>query len=187
MGATRLLRPIRRMDPEVELRREMLREAERVLDHEVAAIEQLDQKTSHALTLTISGFSLLVLLATLSPTDPTTASLLLLGAGGAANALAALLLTKEYHLEPDAGVHVGPDPAWLRAAADVGVQEMEYLDLVLLGFAEYHRHNAVHGGDEGEAPPCRARPPAGRRAVRRGGAARRGENLIIAGGDIRCS
>ena len=78
--------PSSRMATDLELarRQAMLQDAQRVVDHQVTAIEQLDNKTSHALTVAVSGFTLLVLLAALTP-RATVAFLLLLVAAGAVN------------------------------------------------------------------------------------------------------
>jgi hypothetical protein len=122
--------------------REMLREAERVIDHEVRAIEELDKKTAQALTLSLSGLSLFVLLGGFVGPKASPAFLALFMVAGVLNAGAVYLLVKSYHgPESRAEVNVGPSPVWM--AEKLGTQEGlgDHYAAVLFGYAEYHIHN----------------------------------------------
>src|ERR1051325_3389938 len=126
----------------------MLREAERVLDHEVQAIEQLDAKTSQALTLAISGITLLVVLGTLAGTNVSRSFLALLALAGLANAAAVHALIRAYHSLPSrAEVSVGPSPAWLADALTVARSLREPMDSFLLGYRDYHSNNQAFIAD----------------------------------------
>ena len=128
-------------DLELTRRQAMLQDAQRVVDHQVAAIEQLDNKTSQALTVAVSGFSLVVLLGALAP-RASVEFLLLLVAAAAVNGLAVLRLLRAYHgMGADGDVSVGPSPAWIATALAERTSHHEYLEAVLLGYARYAQSN----------------------------------------------
>jgi hypothetical protein len=133
---------------DLDMRREMLREAERVIDHEVQAIEQLDAKTSHALTLAISGITLLVALGTLAGANVSRSFLVVLALAGVANGAAVHALIRAYHgLRSRGEVSVGPSPVWLADGLTVERSLREHLDSVLLGYRDYHLHNQAFMSD----------------------------------------
>lgn len=125
----------------------MLREAERVIDHQVRALEELDDKSEQMITVTIAalagGVAMGLLLAQESLGLSSPAATLSLGLAGALNLLALGMFLFAYlggtaHTE----VEVGPSIRWLvEKSNDETWDEPTHLVSAISGFTEYDRHN----------------------------------------------
>lgn len=126
---------------------EMVRESERVIDHQVRAIEEVDRKAAHLTTSAQAALGGGVLLATFVAADvPGRVDLLFLAAFSTGGILNVLSLT---HLfgpvrgrERVERIGVGPDPEWVASKSrqtdwDLGV----HLLSVLEGLSRYAATN----------------------------------------------
>lgn len=136
-------------DANDDLLREMLREAERDIDHQIRAIEEEDDKTEQSLALAVAVLAGALALASLvAGQGRIDRPFLLATAGGAAlNILALLRLLDAYAgLRQTRSVHVGPRLDWLaEKVRDSGWGFADHLSSLIADYANYHAHNAeVH-------------------------------------------
>lgn len=100
----------------------MLREQERVIDHQVRAIEELDDKSEHMLRLSIAALAGALTLASFllrGPDQVPPLVLLPFGSAAALNLCALVFLVDAYvGFRHHAEAHVGSDPAWVAERAE---------------------------------------------------------------------
>jgi hypothetical protein len=105
-------------DPDLPLLRESLREAERVLDHQMGALQEVDYKAEQvlAVTLATTGGGLAFFAYASAKVDPgrSFGFVLVFAVGFAANVLAAAAFLSGYlgFVNPTV-VQAGPAPAWI--------------------------------------------------------------------------
>lgn len=114
----------------------MLREQERVIDHQVRAIEELDDKSEHMLRLSIAALAGALTLASFllrGPGQVPPLVLLPFGSAAALNLCALVFLVDAYvGFRHHAEAHVGSDPAWVaeRAGDPAWTLEQHMLTLI---------------------------------------------------------
>lgn len=126
----------------------LVRQSERAIDHQVRALEELDDKIERMMTIAVSAIGVALALATVVFQAPTLApgpafegSLL---AGIVLNLAALLSLYDGYvGLLRRIEFHVGPRPdTWNRRLKDASWNEEAFLRGMLASSAEYFRFNA---------------------------------------------
>lgn len=157
MGQSRGPVPDETLSPPADLQ-EMLREQERVIDHQVRAIEELDDKSEHMIRLSMAALAGGVGLASLLPraTEVTPLiALLPLGIAAGLNLAARIAFVDAYvGFREHAEAHIGPDPSWVarKAQADDWTLERHLLALI----ADHEGYSA-HNGEVMEHTAARRR------------------------------
>lgn len=128
--------------------REMLREQERVIDHQVHALEDHDQKSEHMIKVCIAALAGGVTLATILLRGPHDVSLVTLApfSGAAILNLASLVLFVDAYVgfRRQAEAHIGPDPAWIAQKADDAEWTLEeHLLSIIADHPRYSDHNLL--------------------------------------------
>jgi hypothetical protein len=134
-------------DPDLPLLRESLREAERVLDHQMEALQEVDDKAEQvlAVTLATTGGGLAFFAYASAKVDPgrSFGFILVFAVGFAANVLAAAAFLSGYlgFVNPTV-VQAGPAPAWIaQRTTDPSWSERDHLRSVIAGHARYFANN----------------------------------------------
>lgn len=132
----------------VGLLREAVREAERVVEIQARAMEELDDKSEHLVNLAVAAMAGSVTLALFALTNanawPWVAPMAPLLVGSAYNVAALWRFLAAYNARHarDASVEVGPDLKWVEGRLDQprwGLRE--HLRHVVAGYAAYQRAN----------------------------------------------
>lgn len=127
--------------------RELCRQAERAIDHQAQAMEQLDGKTQQTMGLAMGalagGIAILTFVSDAIPGRVGALFVSLVALGGAANLAPLFFLTSSYvGFRTHADLAVGPDPAWLLEKATQPQWSAEELALSLLaaypGYAAFN-------------------------------------------------
>lgn len=126
--------------------REMLREQERVIDHQVRALEELDDKSEHMIRLSMAalaggvGLASVVLRAT---TSPSVLLLVPLVIAAGLNCWGLAVFVDAYvGLTRHRDAHVGPNPSWVaRKALEDSWTLEEHLLAVVTNHERYNAHN----------------------------------------------
>lgn len=132
----------------VALLGEMLREAERAIDHQVHAVERLDSKSQQLLNLGVAALAGGLAIATLTTQipDKATGTLLLFALllAGLLNILALLFFFEAYvGLRHHPELHVGPQLEWLKAKSlDPYWRPIDHFTSILGDYARYYSWNA---------------------------------------------
>lgn len=126
--------------------KEMMREQERVIEHQVHALEELDDKSEHMIRLAVAALAGAVALASLLLRGPDAIpghSLLPLGVGAALNIAAMVLFVDAYvGFRRHSEAYVGPDPRWVaQRAVDPGWNLEKHLVALIEDQPAYFDHN----------------------------------------------
>lgn len=130
--------------PGDDVLREMLRELERILDQQLRAVEEQDDRAEQAVTVAIAtlggGLGLASVVAGVVPTDPM--FLLLLGVAASVN-LGALHHFLRAYLGIPKALQIGPQPAWVRSKARDPAWTMgDHLQSLVENLPDYCHGNA---------------------------------------------
>lgn len=128
---------------------ELLREAERVIDHQVRSIERSDSKSAELLRLGVAalagGLALAALTAQYAPRAANTLVLFLFGAGGVFNLISLLFFLSAYtgfKRHPES--HTGPRLSWLVTKANLpGWTLPEHVLSLLVALNSFEEHNVL--------------------------------------------
>jgi hypothetical protein len=131
----------------IDLLREMVREAERLVDHQLQAMEELDNKSEQMIKLSVAllaggaalaGFTIRHLVAYAGG-----AFLAALGVAATLNGTAIVSFVASYvGLRHQTDAHVGPHPRWLKQKpVDEGWTLALHVGSLIQGYADYSDHN----------------------------------------------